>query len=79
LLSAEALDHLEQDGQVSDKGTVSPWVRVSEIHAKALAALVGNLRLCPSSRTRAEDHSLQKRPVRSAWEISLADDELLAR
>lgn len=77
VLAAEAVAHLEQDGQVDAGGKVSPWVKVSGDHGKTLATLASKLRLAPSSRIRAEAHSLQQRPAgRVLWE---RDDELLAR
>ncbi|MEJ7667580.1 MAG: hypothetical protein WKH97_02375 [Casimicrobiaceae bacterium] len=63
LLADEAVEHLEHDGQVDAAGKVSPWVRVSNDHAKTLAALSSKLRLAPSSRIRAESHSLKQRPA----------------
>ena len=63
LLADEAVEHLEHDGQVDAAGKVSPWVRVSNDHAKTLAALASKLRLAPSSRIRAESHSLKQRPA----------------
>ena len=85
VLASEAIAHLEQDGQVDAGGKVSPWVKVSSDHGKTLAALASKLRLAPSSRIRAEAHSLQQRPAQSKpwqWGDRDASDDphgLLAR
>ena len=85
VLAAEAVAHLEQDGQVDSGGKVSPWVKVSSDHAKTLAALASKLRLAPSSRIRPEAHSLQQRPALAKpwqWGRDASDDDphgLLAR
>lgn len=63
LLAGEAVQHLEQDGQVSADGKVSPWVKVASDHGKTLALLASKLRLAPSSRIRAESHSLRQQPA----------------
>jgi phage terminase small subunit len=85
LLAGEAVAHLEQ-GQVDAGGKVSPWVRISSDHSKTLAALSAKLRLAPSSRLRAEAHSLQQRPAHvKPWQwgdrdpLRDLDDDLLAR
>ncbi len=82
VLADEAIRHLEQ-GQLDAAG-ISPWLRVASDHGKTLAALAGKLRLAPSSRIRAEAHSLQQRPAAKPWEWRDRDssdphDGLLAR
>jgi len=68
-LAAEAAHRLEVDGQVDAAGKPSVWARLLNQHSIALAALAAKLRLCPSSRIRAEAAGLQKTPAgRAPWE-----------
>lgn len=79
LLFDEATTHLEHE-QVDAVGKISPWLRVATDHGKTLALLASKLRLAPSSRIRAESHSLQQRPTGPRpWERPSDDDELLAK
>ena len=77
LLADEAVGRLEEEGQLDAAGKVSAWVKVASDHGKTLALLASKLRLAPSSRIRAESHSLRQRPAGpSPWD---SDDDLLAR
>lgn len=84
VLAAEAVAHLEHDGQVDSGGKTSPWIKVASDHGKTLALLASKLRLAPSARIRAEAHSLQQRPAHAKpwqWGGRDVDDPhgLLAR
>ena len=79
VLAAEAVAHLEH-GQVDvASGRVSPWVKVASDHGKTLSLLASKLRLAPSSRIRAEAHSLRQRPASKPWQRDSDRDSLLAR
>lgn len=62
-LAREAHAKLLEEGQLTPEGRPSPWLAVSVAHAKTLASLAGKLRLCPSSRIRAESSSLKQLPA----------------
>ena len=70
-LAREAAQRLETEGQLLADGKPSPWARLLSEHGKSMASLAGKLRLCPSSRIRAESASLRLQPSgRKPWESS---------
>lgn len=85
LLADEAAEHLRTEGQMVAFGTKaapqwrpSPWLKAFETHAKTCALLAAKLRLCVSSRVRAEAAGLRTTPAGGApWQTD--EGGLLAR